>query len=55
MAADVKAQAFVLRETISDYPQHSLLDAATIASAKTLPASGRERGGQRQKCAEKKI
>ena len=35
MAADVKTQTSALRENISDYPQCCLLDAATIASAKT--------------------
>jgi hypothetical protein len=39
MAADVKTQAFVLWKNSSDYPQYSLLETATIAIAKTLPAS----------------
>ena len=38
MAADVKIQTFALRKNISDYSQCSLLEAATIASAKTLGA-----------------
>jgi len=36
MAVDVKTQASVLRKTISDYPQCSELETATIAIAKTL-------------------
>ena len=40
MAADVKAQASVLQKNISDYPRYSELDAATIASGKTLCAMG---------------
>jgi hypothetical protein len=39
MAADVKTQAFVFRKNISDYPQYSEFESATIASAKTLSAS----------------
>jgi len=38
MAADVIAQASVFRKNDSDYPQCSLLETATNASAKTLPA-----------------
>jgi hypothetical protein len=38
MAADVKTQASVPRKNISDYPQCSLLETATIAIAKTLGA-----------------
>jgi len=38
MAVEVKTQALVLRKSIGDYPQCSLLEAATIASAKTLVA-----------------
>jgi hypothetical protein len=36
MAADVKTHASALRKNVSDYPQYSKLDSATIASAKTL-------------------
>ena len=36
MAADVIIQASVLRKSISDYPQYSLLETATNAIAKTL-------------------
>jgi len=36
MAADVIAQASVFRKNDSDYPQCSLLETATNASAKTL-------------------
>jgi len=35
MAADVKTQAFALWKNISDYPQCSELESATIAIAKT--------------------
>ena len=38
MAADVKTQTSVFRKNISDYPQYSELETATIAIAKTLPA-----------------
>ena len=38
MAADVKTQTSVLRKNISDYPQCSLLETATKATAKTLAA-----------------
>ena len=38
MAADVNTQASVLRRNISYYPQCSLLETATNASAKPLPA-----------------
>ena len=41
MAADVKTHASALRKNVSDYPQYSKLDSATIASAKTLSASKR--------------
>ena len=37
-AADVNAQAPVFRKNISDYPQCSLLETATIAIGKTLGA-----------------
>ena len=36
MAADVITQTYVLRKSISDYPQCNLHDTATIAIAKTL-------------------
>ena len=36
MAADVNTLTPVLRKNVSDYPQYSLLDAATNAIAKTL-------------------
>ena len=39
MAADVKAQTSVLRKNVSDYPQCSLLETATIATGKTLGAT----------------
>ena len=39
MAADVNSQTSVLRKNISDYPQISELETATIASAKPLGAS----------------
>ena len=39
MAADVKTQTSVLRKNISDYPQYSELETATIASAKPLGAT----------------
>ena len=39
MAADVIAQASVLRKNISDYPQYSEVKAATIAIGKTLESS----------------
>ena len=39
MAADVKTQAYVLRENSSDYPQYLELETATNASAKTLEVS----------------
>ena len=39
MAADVIAQASVLRKNDSDYPRCSLLETATNAIAKTLSAS----------------
>ena len=42
MAADVKTQTSVLRKNSSDYPQYSELESATIASDKTLGASGRQ-------------
>ena len=38
MAADVITQAYVLRKSISDYPQCNLHETATNAIAKTLPA-----------------
>ena len=38
MAADVKIQTFALRKNIGDYSQCNLLEAATIAIGKTLPA-----------------
>ena len=40
MAADAKAQASMLHKNVRDYPQYSELEASTIASAKTLAASG---------------
>ena len=36
MAAEVNTQAYVLRKSISDYPQCSLHETATNAIAKTL-------------------
>ena len=49
MAAEVKAQAFVLRKKISDYPHCCLLETATIASAKPLATSER-RPMSKHKC-----
>ena len=43
MGADVKTQTSVYRKNISDYPQYSLLDAATQAIAKTLAAISGQR------------
>jgi len=43
MAADVIAQASVLRKNDSDYPQCSLLETATNASAKTLSNKPKKR------------
>ena len=39
MAADANTQAPAFRKNSSDYPQCSLLDTATNASAKTLGAT----------------
>ena len=38
MAVDVNTQTSMLRKSIGDYPQYSLLETATNAIAKTLPA-----------------
>ena len=46
MAADVKTQAFVLRKKISDYPQCSALETATIA--RHTPKSTNALGEQHQ-------